>query len=269
MLFPHIDPVAIKIGPLAIRWYGLAYVVGFLWVQWLGKRRLMHAEQTPGMMQAKHFEDLMFWCMIGVLLGGRVGYMMFYQTTALWQAPFEIFYIWHGGMSFHGGLIGVLCAIHLFAKKHQLHRLRLLDFLAPMVPIGLGLGRLANFINGELWGRPTHGHWGMIFPWVDQQLRHPSQLYECALEGVLLFFVLRWLQRFDCSHTPGFMTGSFAMLYGLFRFLVEFYRQPDAQLGLFFGHLWSMGQLLSLPMMGFGVWLVYIGQQHKCKESSQ
>lgn len=252
--YPKIDPVAFSVGPLDVHWYGLMYLCGFLLAWWLGKIR---AKKT-GLFTGEDIADLIFYSAMGVVIGGRVGYMLFYAFPDFIAHPWSLFKIWQGGMSFHGGLVGVLVAMGLFARHKGTSFLGVVDFLAPLVPIGLGLGRLGNFINGELWGRVSHVPWAMVFPQAGPLARHPSQLYECVLEGVVLFGIL-WL--YSAKPRPKMAVGSlFLLLYGLFRFGVEFFRQPDPQYGFIaFGWL-TMGQLLSLPMIavgGFALFLVY------------
>lgn len=241
---PQFDPVALQLGPLAIHWYGLMYLAGFMTFLWLGRKRI--ATLNDPKINAKLLDDLLFYGVLGVILGGRLGYVLFYKAGYYFAHPMEVFAVWQGGMSFHGGFLGVLVAMAWFARKHKLHWLQLTDFIAPMVPPGLAFGRLGNFINGELWGRPTDVPWAMIFPKVDNLPRHPSQLYEFALEGLLLFTVL-WL--YARKRRPvGAVSGLFLIGYGSLRFLVEFTREPDDFLGLLSLGM-SMGQWLSLPMV--------------------
>lgn len=257
LIHPQFDPVAIHITQnFGIHWYGLMYLLAFAAFLFLGKwqiaNRPWHA-WSPQML-----DDALFYGALGVILGGRIGYMLFYQFNSLISSPLDIFKIWQGGMSFHGGFLGVLIAMFLFARKRKLTWLALMDFVAPLVPIGLGTGRLGNFINGELWGRATNASYGMIFPQVDNIARHPSQLYELALEGIILFTLLWW---FSGKKRPvGAVSAVFLIAYGLFRFLVEFTRQPDAHLGLLDLGL-SMGQWLSLPMIVIGVWMLVKSRQ--------
>ena len=250
LIHPQFDPVAIHLGPLAVHWYGLMYLVGFLGALWLGKWRLRR-NPVHGW-QPNDVDDMLFYIALGVIFGGRLGYVLFYQPGYFLSHPLEIFALWQGGMSFHGGFLGVLVAMILYARKTGRPWLALMDFVAPLVPLGLGAGRMGNFINGELWGRATDLPWGMVFPKVDSIARHPSQLYEFALEGIALFLIL-WLY----SRKPrpvGAVSAVFLMSYGIFRFLVEFTREPDSFLGTLALGL-SMGQWLSLPMILVGLWL--------------
>lgn len=249
LTYPQIDPVALHLGPLSIHWYGLMYLLGFGLFLWLGRIRL-RALKRPGW-NAQLLDDMLFFGVLGVVLGGRLGEVLFYHPAHYFSHPLEIFAVWQGGMSFHGGFLGVLIAMALFAHKRKLHWLQLMDFIAPLVPLGLGAGRIGNFINAELWGRPTDVAWGMVFPNVDNLPRHPSQLYEFALEGLALFALL-WLYSSKPRPT-GAVSGLFLIGYGGFRFLAEFTRNPDD--GIFglmtFGI--SMGQWLSLPMVLAGI----------------
>jgi len=247
---PNIDPVAFSIGPLAVRWYGLMYLAGFAAAWWLGVSRIRKG-LAPVTREA--FDDLIFYGVLGVILGGRLGYVLFYKPGYYAAHPLEIFYVWQGGMSFHGGLLGVMAAMWFAARKHRVDYLRLMDFVAPLCPLGLAAGRLANFINGELWGRATDLPWGMVFRGAGPEPRHPSQLYQFALEGLALFVVLWW---FSAKPRPrGQVSGVFLIGYGTFRFIAEFAREPDSFLGLLALGL-SMGQWLCLPMIAGGVWLV-------------
>ncbi|ODC02406.1 prolipoprotein diacylglyceryl transferase [Terasakiispira papahanaumokuakeensis] len=247
--YPHIDPVAVSLGPLQVHWYGLMYLFGFTGAWWLARKRASRLGLTH-----EQVGDLVFYGALGVILGGRIGYAIFYHFDRVLAEPLWLFKVWEGGMSFHGGLIGVVLAMLLYARRHQLTLLALGDFIAPMVPIGLGLGRLGNFINGELWGRPTDLWVGMVFPGAGPLPRHPSQLYEFALEGVVLFTVL-WLYS-SKPRAQGRVAGLFLLGYGVFRTLVEFAREPDAQLGFIAMNWLTMGQLLSIPMMVIGIWLL-------------
>ena len=255
MVYPHIDPVILQIGPVALRWYGLMYLIGFASAWWLGVRRkaLLGAHMTD-----ENISDLIFYCAIGTVLGGRLGYMLFYAWPTLMDDPLALFKVWQGGMSFHGGCLGVIIGGWIFAKKHDLKFFAITDFIAPFVPIGLGAGRLGNFINGELWGQPTDLPWGMVFPHVDALPRHPSQLYEFFLEGVLLFFLL-WCY----SRKPRLLSrvsAVFLIGYGAARFFVEYFREPDLQLGYLWGGF-TMGQWLSLPMIIIGLYLLMTAEK--------
>jgi phosphatidylglycerol---prolipoprotein diacylglyceryl transferase len=246
---PNIDPVAFSIGPLAVRWYGLMYLAGFAAAWWLGVRRIARG-QAP--VTRGQFEDLVFFAIMGVILGGRLGYVLFYKPAYYAAHPLEIAAVWQGGMSFHGGLLGVMFALWLAARRHKVDYLRLMDFVAPLCPLGLAAGRLANFINGELWGRVTDAPWGMVFRGAGDLPRHPSQLYQFALEGLSLFVLLWW---FSATPRPrGQVSGLFLIGYGAFRFIAEFAREPDAFLGYLALGL-TMGQWLCLPMIAGGIWL--------------
>jgi len=249
--YPSIDPIALSLGPLKIHWYGLMYLLGFAAFWWLGTLRARRDDYT---IKPEQVGDMLFYAALGVILGGRLGYLLFYGFAEVVKDPLSAFRVWEGGMSYHGGLIGVLIATWLYARKIGARFFNLTDFGAPMVPMGLFFGRLGNFINGELWGRPTSGDWGMIFPHVDNLPRHPSQLYEAGLEGIVMFIVL-W--RFSAlPRRTGAVSGLFLILYGTFRFTVEFFREPDVQLGFIALNWLTMGQLLSLPMIVAGVAIV-------------
>jgi len=247
--YPNIDPVAFALGPLKVHWYGLMYLLGFL-VAW--RLALWRSERAWSPVRRKQVEDLVVYCALGVIAGGRLGYVLFYNLDKWLSDPLWLFRVWEGGMSFHGGLLGVLVALWLYARHIRQPFLALADFVAPMVPIGLGLGRLGNFIGQELWGRPTEGWFGMVFPNDPQQLpRHPSQFYEAALEGLVLFVVLMWFSR--KPRPAGMVGGLFLVLYAGFRFLVEFVRSPDDHIGFdLFGWM-TRGQLLCLPMFAVGL----------------
>ena len=265
MHYPSIDPVIVWLGPVAVRWYGLAYLVGFACVWWLGRYRARRDDRWNDEM----LSDLVFFGALGAVLGGRIGYTFFYGYEQLARDPLFLFRIWEGGMSFHGGLLGVLVAMWLFGRKYRLAFLDVTDFLAPLAPIGLGLGRLGNFINTELPGRITDGPFGFYYPCAADAVRainplctgafetfarHPSPLYQAFTEGLLLF-VLVWLV--SASPRPqGLVSGVFMVGYGCFRFTTEFFREPDSHIGVFFGAV-SMGQLLSVPMVAIGVWLIW------------
>ncbi len=253
---PEFDPVALQIGPLAVRWYGLMYLVGFAAGILLGRQRIKSASTSP--VSLREFDDLVFYIVLGVIIGGRVGYVVFYDFASVLTDPLSVLYVWHGGMSFHGGLIGVCSAVFVYARKRQKNWLSLTDFIAPLVPLGLAAGRLGNFINGELWGRSTDVPWGMVFPQSGVIVpRHPSQLYECLLEGVILFIVL-WLYS-QKQRRIGKVSGLFLAGYALSRFIVEFFREPDAHMG-FIGLGLTMGQWLCVPMILFGVILMTVNK---------
>lgn len=247
--FPNIDPIAFSIGPIDVHWYGIAYLCGFAAAWWVAIRR---AGYKHTIVRKEQIEDLVVYGALGVIVGGRLGYVFFYQFDTFLANPLWLFKVWEGGMSFHGGLLGVLAAMWIYARKHEMPFLGLMDFVAPAVPPGLFFGRLANFIGQELWGRETDGPWGMVFPKDELGLvRHPSQLYEALLEGLVLFIILYW---FASKPRPrGAIGGLFLLLYGCFRFLVEFTREPDAHLraDLLLGWM-TRGQLLSVPMIVVG-----------------
>jgi len=248
LIHPQFDPVALHLGPLVIRWYGLMYLLAFGLFLLLGRQRIKTGPQ-PGW-DVRQLDDLLFYGVLGVVLGGRLGYVLFYQPAHFLAHPLEIFSVWQGGMAFHGGFLGVLGAMWLFARKTGKSWLAITDFIAPLVPLGLGAGRIGNFINGELWGRPSDVPWAVVFPQIDSIPRHPSQLYQFALEGLALFTLL-WL--FSRKPRPtGAVSGLFLIGYGTFRFLVEYTREPDSFLGLLALNL-SMGQWLSLPMIVAGI----------------
>lgn len=274
MTYLHqIDPIAFSLGPVKVHWYGLMYLAAFASAWWLGRLRI-RAGRLPGV-DMEGFSDLLFYAMLGVVLGGRIGYMLFYALGDFLANPLLIFKVWDGGMSFHGGLIGVLVAAAWWSRKSRLHFFDTMDFVAPLVPLGLGFGRVGNFVGGELWGKFTNAGWGVIFPrtpelqdWplaqiqaqyasgaLDKFARHPSQLYEAVLEGLVMFamlwaFSLRPRRRYAVS-------GLFALLYGVFRFAVEFVRVPDAPIGYLAFHWLTMGQILSTPLILLGLFLLW------------
>ena len=264
MLFaPQIDPVAISLGPLKIHWYGLMYVIGFVGGWWLG---VVRAKRPDSGWRKEEVSDLLFYIAFGVILGGRLGYVIFYNAAYYLQHPLEVFYIWTGGMSFHGGMLGAIAALWLYGRKTHRAWLAVTDFVAPLAAVGLGPGRIGNFINHELWGRVTDLPWGMVFRGAGPLPRHPSQLYEFALEGVLLFVIL-WLYSSRPRPTSA-VSGLFLLGYGSFRFLVEFVRQPDAHLGyLAFGWV-TMGHILSLPMILLGAWMVWWAYQRTANKNA-
>ncbi|WP_341503046.1 prolipoprotein diacylglyceryl transferase [Gallaecimonas sp. GXIMD4217] len=251
IIFPDIDPVIFSIGPLAVRWYGLMYLLGFVAAIWLANGR---AARPNSGWSKDDVSDLLFYGFLGVILGGRIGYVLFYHFDLFLANPLYLLRIDQGGMSFHGGLLGVILAMAWFGRKSRRSFLTIADFVAPLVPVGLGFGRIGNFINGELWGRTTDLPWGIVFPTGGPLPRHPSQLYEALLEGLVLFMVLWW---FSAKPRPrGAVGGLFLIGYGGFRSLVEFVREPDAHLGLLGGVI-TMGQLLSLPMILGGMALMF------------
>ena len=253
LIHPQFDPVALQAGPLAVRWYGLMYLAGFMAFLWLGKRRA--AAQPWHGMNAQDVDDLLFYGVLGVVLGGRLGQVLFYEPGYYFSHPLEILAVWKGGMAFHGGMLGVFVAMALWARKAGRTFFQVTDFIAPLVPLGLMAGRIGNFINGELWGRVADATlpWAMVFPHVDQLPRHPSPLYQAAGEGLLLFVVL-WL--FSARQRAlGQVSGMFMVGYGALRFVAEYFREPDH--GIFgLSYMVSMGQWLSLPMILFGLWLL-------------
>ena len=258
--YPDINPIVFKLGPIKVHWYGIMYLVGFGFAWGLA---LYRARQSQRGWNAAQVGDLIFYSALGVIIGGRLGYMIFYDFFNFIASPLTIFEVWHGGMSFHGGLIGVGIAMWIFSRLTKKQWMDVIDFNAPLVPLGLAAGRIGNFINGELWGRVTTAPWGMLFPNAGPFPRHPSQLYEFFLEGILLFIIMWW---FSAKPRPRFAVISLFLFFcGLFRFMVEFFRQPDSQLGyIAFGWL-TMGQLLSLPMIiggSLGLWWAYWHREH-------
>ncbi|HEX4044258.1 MAG TPA: prolipoprotein diacylglyceryl transferase [Gammaproteobacteria bacterium] len=252
LIYPSIDPVAFHIFGWPVYWYGLMYLVGFF-AGWAVLSLRLRQQGANALFTAVQLSDLVFYAALGAIIGGRLGYILFYEWQILFSAPWQILKVWQGGMSFHGGLLGVLVALWCCARKMQKPLLALTDFIAPAVPIGLAAGRIGNFINGELWGRVTTMPWGMVFPYAGDYPRHPSQLYEFLLEGVLLFFILWFYSR--KPRPIGAVSGLFALCYGVFRIAVECFREPDAHIGYLFGWL-TQGQLLSLPLIAVGVILL-------------
>jgi len=254
--YPEIDPVIVSLGPVAIRWYGLAYAVGLL----LGWRYVLRLNGGPAaLLRKRQVDDLLIWMVVGVVLGGRLGSVLFYNLPYYLERPIEVLFVWQGGMSFHGGVLGVIVALLIYARRLEVPLLRLADLVAPAIPIGLFFGRVANFINAELYGRPSEVPWAMVFPTDPDRLpRHPSQLYEAGLEGALLFVALAWLAwRTDAFRRPGLLSGVFLVGYAIVRGLVELVREPDQQLG-FFAADSTMGQWLSLPMLVGGLLLIWL-----------
>ncbi len=256
--FPAIDPVAFSLGPIAVHWYGIAYVVGILLGWYYARRMVANTSLWSGgkpPLTATHLDDFLVWVAIGIVLGGRIGYILFYDFPAVAENPIRAIEIWNGGMSFHGGLIGTTIAMILFARRHNIAAWSMFDIVAAVAPIGIFFGRIANFVNGELWGRITDVPWAMEFPTGGPFTRHPSQLYEAILEGLVLFLILRlFTHRYKALKTPGFVTGAFISLYALARIVVEFFREPDSQIGYLAGGWLTMGMVLSLPMLAIGIW---------------
>jgi phosphatidylglycerol---prolipoprotein diacylglyceryl transferase len=262
LAYPSIDPVLINIGPMPIRWYALAYIAGLV-LGWAYARALVRQKSFWGgvaPLDPLDIDDLLIYAAMGVILGGRLGYVLFYNAGFYLAHPAELFAVWKGGMSFHGGLAGTAVAIYVLATRKRISVLSLADVCAAAVPIGLFLGRVANFIKPELWGRPTDVPWAMVFPGAGPLPRHPSQLYEASLEGLVLFFVLYIAIRLDALRRPGLTTGIFAVGYGVARITCEFFREPDPQLGFLFGGA-TMGMLLSLPLIAIGVAFIV----HACR----
>ena len=251
--FPQFNPVVISLGPLSIHWYGVMYIIAFggAWVLASYRRNM-----KPNQWSTDQISDLIFYGAIGAVVGGRLGSVFFYNFDRFLEDPLWVFRVWEGGMSFHGGLLGVGVALYFYSKSLRKGFWETIDFIVPFVPLGLGAGRIGNFIGGELWGRPTDVPWGMVFPHVDQLPRHPSQLYEVALEGVALFILLWW---FSSNPRPRLaVSGVFALGYGSFRFFIEFFREPDQQIGFIAFEWLTMGQLLSVPMAAGGILLLFL-----------
>jgi phosphatidylglycerol:prolipoprotein diacylglycerol transferase len=259
MPYPEIDPIAFSVGPVDVHWYGIAYVVGIM-LGWFYARRLI---ETPRLWAGEapksrvQLDDFIDWAAVGIILGGRIGYILFYDFPNVAAEPLRAIQIWNGGMSFHGGFAGTTLAMLLFARRHRIPVWSLFDIVAAVVPIGLFFGRIANFVNGELWGRLSDAPWAVVFPQAGPFARHPSQLYEAGLEGIALLAVLALaIWRFGALKRPGLVTGLFVCGYALSRITVEFFREPDAQLGYLYGGWLTMGMLLSLPMLAVGVWAI-------------
>ena len=270
--FPVFNPIALQIGPIAIRWYALAYICGIVF-GWLYARSLVKKERLwggPAPFTLMQLDDFILWVTIGIIVGGRTGYVLFYNPAFFVQHPLEIFQLWNGDMSFHGGFLGCVAAVMLFARSNGISILSLGDITTAVGPIGLFLGRLANFINSELWGRTTDASvpWAMVFPNGGPNLRHPSQLYEAGLEGILLFTILAVMIRMGALKRPGLILGSFIAIYGLARIVSELFREPDPQLGFLWGGL-TMGMLLSVPMIIVGVILIMKARRHPTPEHLQ
>jgi phosphatidylglycerol:prolipoprotein diacylglycerol transferase len=253
LIHPQFNPVAVSLGPLSVHWYGLMYLVAFLQFWWLGRQRILtHPELATTGWTLRQLDDLLFYGVLGVIVGGRLGQVLFYEPAYYLEHPLQVLAVWRGGMSFHGGFLGVLIAMWLYARKSKRRWLELTDFIAPLVPLGLAAGRIGNFINGELWGRAADPAlpWAMLFPWVDDVPRHPSQLYQAGLEGLVLFVCL-WLYS-SRKRPRGAVSGVFLIGYGVLRWVAEYFRTPDE--GIFgLSYSVSMGQWLSLPMVLFGI----------------
>ena len=251
LAYPNIDPVAISLGPLKVHWYGLMYIIG-IGAAWIMARQ--RAKEPGFPWTANQIEDLIFYCAIGLMIGGRLGYILFYNFSAFISDPLMIIRVWEGGMSFHGGMLGAFAGMWVFARQVGARFSDVTDFIGPYVPLGLFTGRLGNFINGELWGKPTDLPWAMIFPTGGPEPRHPSQLYEAFLEGIVLFIILQWFRRQNPPRTA--VSGMFILMYGVFRFMVEFVRLPDAHIGyLAFGWV-TMGMVLTFPMILIGAFIL-------------
>ena len=260
LTYPQIDPVMLSIGPLQIHWYGMMYLVGFLLGWWLG---VVRSKRPDSPVTAEQMGDLVFYIALGVVLGGRLGYVLFYNLPSYIDNPLDIFKVWQGGMAFHGGLIGVLVAIGLYARYLGKTFFQIADFISPLVPLGLMVGRIGNFINAELWGRAANVPWAMVFPNAGDVARHPSQLYQALLEGLLLFIIL-WIYSRKPRPTMA-VSGLFLLGYGVLRSVAEFFREPDGHLGFIAFDWLTMGQLLSVPMILFGILLLVLAHRNTAK----
>lgn len=264
--FPQIDPVLIEFGPFVVRWYALAYIAGLI-LGWrlafaLAARPSLWGTRTPPSLQA--VDDLLVYMALGIVVGGRLGHIVFYEPSYYLANPTEILAVWHGGMAFHGGLIGACVAMVLLARIHRLSILSLTDIAAIVSPIGLFFGRIANFINGELWGRPSDVPWAMVFPRADEQPRHPSQLYEAGMEGLFIFLAIGLAAKYGGLKRPGFLSGLFGLLYAVTRTVSEFFRDPDPKSELLAGGL-TMGMVLSAPLAILGLWLIWRSRRSMAK----
>lgn len=265
--FPAFDPILFSIGPISIRWYALAYIFGILLGWYYARALIRNVDRWPGEppMRVEDFDDFILWVTLGIILGGRLGYVLFYNPAHYAAHPLEILELWHGGMSFHGGFLGCVGAVILFGLKRHISILSLGDLTCAAAPIGLFLGRIANFINGELWGRTADVDWAMVFPGAGPLPRHPSQLYEAGAEGILIFLILYGLIRLDALHRPGLILGAFAFCYAVARSFCEFFREPDPQLGFLWGGM-TMGMLLSIPLAIAGLITIFYALR---RETSQ
>lgn len=260
IFYPDIDPIFFSIGPIQIRWYAIAYLTGIIGGAFWATKLIKY---SPIKLRKDCFHNAITWIAIGIILGGRIGYILFYQPEYYFSNPIEMFKVWRGGMSFHGGLIGVIISLLLFSRYHKIKLSILFDIIATVTPIGLGFGRLANFVNRELIGIPTDGTWGMVFSNIDSIPRHPSQLYEMFLEGIVLFIILNILvEKFRLLNKPYFVSGVFSITYGIMRFFVEYVREPERTLDLGFTHI-SYGQMYSVPMVIIGIFLLAYSQYAK------
>ena len=264
LIYPEIDPVALSLGPIKVHWYGLMYLIGFLAFWWLGRLR---ARKDFIVVKPADVGDMMFYGVLGVVLGGRIGYVLFYNFSTFLEDPLLLLRIWQGGMSFHGGFLGVLAAAWLYQRRRNLGFWNIMDFVAPMIPIGLGAGRIGNFINAELWGRVTDLPWAVVYPFVDAEPRHPSQLYEAFLEGLVLFVIL-WIYA-SRPRPMAAVSALFLLGYGIFRFLVEFVREPDGHIGFIAFDWVTMGHLLTLPMIIAGIVLMVWAYANKQRSQSE
>lgn len=260
LMYPHIDPIALTVGPLNVHWYGLMYLVGFFTAWLLGTWR---ARQPNSGWTSEQVSDLIFYAALGTIIGGRIGYLVFYKLSEFLAHPLMLFKLWEGGMSFHGGLIGVMLSLWLFSRRTHKSFFSISDFIAPLTPLGIAAGRIGNFINGELWGRVTDVPWGMVFPHAGPLPRHPSVIYEFLLEGILLFIILWWYSA--KPRPPGNTSGLFLICYGIFRITAECFRQPDIQLGFIAFNWLTMGQLLSIPMILLGIGFMMYGDRTKTR----
>lgn len=262
--YPNIDPIALRLGPVEIHWYALSYLAGFL-VGWAIAKYICRRDANQFRPNSEDVDDFMSWAILSVLLGGRIGYILFYNLPYYLDNPLGVVQVWKGGMSFHGALVGLISTIILYAVIKKISVLRLADLASVAAPIGFFFGRIANFVNGELYGRVTDSQWGMVFPDGGPLPRHPSQLYEAVLEGAVLFTIVFSLAHVKkIRHSPGLISAAFLFFYGLFRFMIEYVREPDAQLGLF-ADTFSMGQLLCMPMMAGGIFMIFVSRYFKKK----